>query len=66
MNFQDESERGRRRKPDDETSAHGEPRKPRKAKGQTAEVGDALRSVYNDAIHEDIPPEMLDLLGKLN
>jgi hypothetical protein len=29
------------------------------------EVGKALRSVYDDALKEDIPPEMLDLLGKL-
>ena len=28
-------------------------------------VGDALRSVYEKAIEEDIPQEMLDLLGKL-
>jgi hypothetical protein len=29
------------------------------------DVGKALRSVYDDALKEDIPPEMLDLLGKL-
>lgn len=29
------------------------------------EVGNALRSVYQRTIAEDIPPEMLDLLGKL-
>jgi len=29
------------------------------------ELGDALRSVYDRAVAEDIPPEMLDLLGKL-
>ena len=29
------------------------------------EVGLALRSVYQRTIDEDIPPEMLDLLGKL-
>lgn len=28
-------------------------------------VGDALRSVYEKAVGEDIPQEMLDLLGKL-
>jgi hypothetical protein len=31
----------------------------------TGEVGSALRSVYDDTLREDIPPEMLDLLGKL-
>ena len=29
------------------------------------EVGQALRSVYQRTIDESIPPEMLDLLGKL-
>ena len=28
-------------------------------------MGDALRSVYQETINEQIPPEMLDLLGKL-
>jgi hypothetical protein len=28
-------------------------------------VGHALRSVYEKAVEEDIPQEMLDLLGKL-
>jgi hypothetical protein len=31
----------------------------------TGEIGLALRSVYDGALGEDIPPEMLDLLGKL-
>jgi hypothetical protein len=31
----------------------------------SGEIGNALRSVYNGALNEDIPPEMLDLLGKL-
>jgi hypothetical protein len=31
----------------------------------SGEVGSALRSVYDGALNEDIPPEMLDLLGKL-
>lgn len=30
------------------------------------ELGQMLRSVYQRAISEDIPPEMLDLLGKLD
>ena len=29
------------------------------------ELGTALRSVYQQTIDENIPPEMLDLLGKL-
>ncbi|MBY0303988.1 MAG: hypothetical protein K2W86_02405 [Sphingomonas sp.] len=28
-------------------------------------MGEALRSVYQQTIDEQIPPEMLDLLGKL-
>jgi hypothetical protein len=34
--------------------------------GDADNIGEALRSVYDDAIKEDIPSEMLDLLGKLN
>lgn len=29
------------------------------------DVGDALKAAYDRALDEDIPPEMLDLLGKL-
>lgn len=29
------------------------------------DVGHALRSVYSKTVGEDIPPELLDLLGKL-
>ncbi|QPQ56275.1 hypothetical protein IC614_06555 [Allosphingosinicella flava] len=36
-----------------------------KKKPASPEVGHALRSVYQQTINEDIPPEMLDLLGKL-
>lgn len=66
LTFQNELERERRRKADDGAEAQpGSDRKPRKKKGQTAEVGDALRTVYQTTIDESIPPEMLDLLGKL-
>lgn len=65
MTFHDELDRERRRKASDGAEAGpGAPRKPRRKK-ETADVGDALRSVYQHAINEDIPPEMLDLLGKL-
>jgi hypothetical protein len=30
------------------------------------DVGKALRSAYQNMVNEDIPPEMLDLLGKLD
>lgn len=64
--FEDERDRDRRRK-SDQGSDHGSPQAPagRKRKSPPTEVGDALRSVYQRAIDEDIPPEMLDLLGKL-
>jgi hypothetical protein len=65
LGFQDELDRDRRRKSADETaSPSGEAVRPRKRKGQP-EFGEALRSVYQRTINEDIPPEMLDLLGKL-
>ncbi len=64
--FQDERDRDRRRK-SDQVSDAGSTDVPRGRKRRTAptEVGDALRTVYQRAIDEDIPPEMLDLLGKL-
>jgi hypothetical protein len=41
----------------------GERRARRRPPG--GEVGLALRTVYDDTLKESIPPEMLDLLGKL-
>lgn len=40
-----------------------------KGKGNTQsdrDVGHALRSVYSLTVNEDIPTDLLDLLGKLN
>lgn len=66
MTFHNELERERRRKADGDSAAEPESdRKPRNKKKQSADVGDALRTVYQRAVAEDIPPEMLDLLGKL-
>lgn len=64
--FQDERDRERRRKTDSGSDLIST-ETPRSRKRRTAptEVGDALRTVYQRAIDEDIPPEMLDLLGKL-
>jgi hypothetical protein len=45
---------------DDRTDA---PRKKKRGPGDG--VGQALRSAYERTLNEDIPPEMLDLLGKL-
>jgi len=64
LSFQDERERVSRRKPDDDANP-AEVRRPRRRNAQPTQVGDALRTVYQRTIDEDIPPEMLDLLGKL-
>jgi hypothetical protein len=65
LTFQDEPEGHRRRKPESPEPPSTMPPKPRKRRRAASELGDALRSVYRRTIEEDIPPEMLDLLGKL-
>lgn len=37
----------------------------RRKRGASPELGHALRAAYQRTIDEQIPPEMLDLLGKL-
>jgi len=37
----------------------------KKKRAPVPEVGQALRSVYQRTVDETIPPEMLELLGKL-
>lgn len=66
MNFEDDRDSGRGRK----TAASTDGQQPdfpkaRKKRGTSPEVGHALRAAYQHTINEDIPPEMLDLLGKL-
>jgi hypothetical protein len=62
----DEDDRGRRGKSDSNqdsdtsTPAHRAAKKP-----SSPGVGNALREAYQEALREDVPPEMLDLLGKL-
>ncbi len=46
-------------------AAHDKPEHRRPRRGAPTEIGSALRSVYDGALKETIPPEMLDLLGKL-
>lgn len=46
------------------TDPAGAPRA-KKKRPDKQELGSALRSVYQRTVEEDIPPEMLDLLGKL-
>jgi hypothetical protein len=61
-----ENDKDRRRKTDhpQQTESEEIPRTRRKRRS-TPEVGQALRAAYQQAVSEDIPPEMLDLLGKL-
>ena len=65
MALAEEKDDGRRRKSGspgqaDEKAASGKKKRP-----PVPEVGTALRSAYEQTVREDIPPEMLDLLGKL-
>ncbi|WP_326524743.1 NepR family anti-sigma factor [Sphingomonas sp.] len=41
------------------------PARTSKIGAQDRNVGDALRAVYQDAVSESVPDEMLDLLKKL-
>lgn len=50
---------------DRETSKNAPSQRATKSRGGDQEMGEALRSVYQQTIDEQIPPEMLDLLGKL-
>lgn len=66
LTFETVKDGNRRRRSDrpsdsDISSAH----QPRRKRAGNSEVGTALRSVYQRTVDEEIPPEMLDLLGKL-
>ena len=37
----------------------------KKPSSRPADVGRALRSVYDDTLREDIPDDLMDLLGRL-
>jgi hypothetical protein len=64
--FQDDRRGERRRKSEDESDSDGPGGGSQKKKRPPAgEVGQALRSAYERTLDEAIPPEMLDLLGKL-
>jgi hypothetical protein len=55
----------RRRRSDYEVEDNSVASEPKKKRSQAPEVGNALKNIYQRTIDEDIPPEMLDLLGKL-
>jgi hypothetical protein len=59
-----DDERRRRSAPSPEAD-EGEAPVAKKKRGATPEVGNALRAAYQRTIDESIPPEFLDLLGKL-
>lgn len=66
MSFSEDRDDQRRRKSDEEAGvAHGSAVRQKKKRGAAPEVGSALRSAYQRTLDEQIPPEMLDLLGKL-
>ncbi|HEX8669858.1 MAG TPA: NepR family anti-sigma factor [Allosphingosinicella sp.] len=64
MAFEDETDRRRKPEPPVHTDSDQNPRSSKKRR-TTPEVGHALRAAYQQTVSEDIPPEMLDLLGKL-
>ena len=63
MSFSNDTDR-RRKSEQPETQTEEAPAK-KKKRGHSPEVGHALRAAYQQTVSEDIPPEMLDLLGKL-
>ena len=69
MSFADERDGERRRKSPEQTagdpSASEMSAQKKKRRPAAPEVGHALRSAYQRTLDESIPPEMLDLLGKL-
>ena len=65
MSFEDETGRRRTKSEASQESDTPTPSKPRRKRNASPEVGQALRAAYQQAVNEDIPPEMLDLLGKL-
>ena len=68
MNLNDDTTDGRRKKGDPERASEQEAvtsKSEKRKKKQAGDVGNALRSAYRVVVDEEIPPEMLDLLGKL-
>jgi hypothetical protein len=65
LSFENNKDVERKRKSDPGSDTRTARPETKKKKGATAEVGTALRSIYQRTIDEDIPPDLLDLLGKL-
>ncbi len=64
MSFENESDRRRKTDPPPPADSENMP-KSRKRRGSNSEIGQALRQAYSDAVEETVPPEFLDLLGRL-
>jgi hypothetical protein len=68
LSFENEKDAETRRKSEQPSAADTPvtpvPKKKRKGAGGT-NVGQALRSAYQRTVDEQIPPDLLDLLGKL-
>lgn len=60
-----DGERRRKSQPDDDEGNSGEKSSRSPKRPPAPAVGNALRSAYEQTVNEDIPQEMLDLLGKL-
>ena len=65
MNFENDKDGERKRKVDHPRGGQSADKPRTGTKEPRPEVGQALRSIYQRTIDESIPPEMLDLLGKL-
>ncbi|PWG03199.1 NepR family anti-sigma factor [Sphingosinicella humi] len=66
MTFEHDKDGDRRRKSNHSTEAEiTNPSRQEDKRADMPELGLALRTVYQRTVEEEIPPEMLDLLGKL-
>jgi hypothetical protein len=68
LSFENEGDHENERRPKTDVSpladSEDTPRK-NKRRGSNSEIGQALRQAYSDAVEESVPPEFLDLLGRL-
>lgn len=65
MAFVEDKENAVRRKHEGEPEKDSPAPAKKKKRTNAPAFGNALKSVYQQTVSEDIPPEMLDLLGKL-
>lgn len=61
----DSKKDGARRRKSERPSSGTNVKSQAKNKTDSPDVGRALRSVYDDTLNEKIPPDLIDLLGKL-